>query len=340
MLRLDGAFGEGGGQILRSALTLSLLTGRPFELINIRAKRPKPGLRPQHLTCVKAAQKISQAQVSGAQKGSLYLRFEPGPVRSGSYVFDIGTAGATGLVFQTIALPLALAGGGKLTLKGGTHVPHAPCYHYLEKVYAPILHLLGYTFDLSLVRYGFYPMGGGEMKAQISPKNKPSSFFLTEPYQTKEVEVYSVVSADLPSHIRTRQAKRAAEMLSQKGFVCQIRLEKAHSPSPGTVVFLLLAEKEKRAGFFSLGKKGKPAEKVAEEAVKEFFDFYQSQAALDPYLSDQVLLPLPWEGCSFRFTSSCLTRHFFTNLWVIQQFLPDFRPTIQGEEGTAGLLSL
>ncbi len=336
MLRLDGAFGEGGGQILRSALTLSLVTGKPFELINIRARRPQPGLRPQHLTCVKAAQKISRAKVTGAHKGSLSLRFEPQKIQPGHYVFDIGTAGAVSLVFQTVAIPLALAGGGSLLLKGGTHVPYAPCYHYLAYVYTPMLSLLGYSFSLSLLRYGFYPVGGGEIKAQIKTKGKGTPLILTEPYTKKDVEIFSIVSKDLPHHICLRQARRAEALLSRKGFSFKTKLEKVSAPSPGTLVFLLLAEGVKRAGFFSLGRKGKPAEKVAEEACAELLAFYETGAALDPYLSDQILLPLAVEQVSFCFTSSCLTRHFFTNLWVIQKFLPDFRPLVEGREGTPG----
>ncbi len=336
MLRLDGAYGEGGGQILRSALTLSLLTGQAFELVNIRAKRPKPGLRPQHLTCVKAAQTISGAKVVGAEKGSLYLRFEPGPVKAGSYFFDVGTAGATGLVFQTVGLPLALAGGGHLVLKGGTHVPYAPCYHYLAEVYGPVLKPLGYHFSFTLRRYGFYPAGGGEVEVTISPKTQGTSLILKGPYQTKEVMVLSVVSEDLPAHILTRQAQRAEEILAARGFSPKVQTERPRSSSPGTVVFLLLAEGQKRAGFFALGKKGKPAEKVAEEAVSAFLAFWESGAAVDPYLADQLLLPLAIEGKPFRFTASRLTRHFFTNLWVIKQFLPAFAPQVKGKEGASG----
>ncbi len=341
MLRLDGSYGEGGGQILRSALTLSLVTGEPFELVNIRAKRPRPGLRPQHLTCVRAAQKISKAQVVGAEKGSLYLRFVPGQVKAGAYTFDVGTAGATALVFQTVALPLALAGGGRLVLRGGTHVPHAPCYHYLAEVYAPVISLLGYGFDFELRRYGFYPAGGGEMRVEIAPKSSGAdSLELLGPYEAREVLVLSAVSEDLPDHIRTRQAKRASDLLRARGFVPEVRLERARSASPGTVVFLRLADGPRRAGFSSLGRKGKPAERVAEEAVFALLDFWDTGAAVDPHLADQLLVPLALEKIPFRFTASRLTRHFFTNLWVIRQFLPDFLPEVQGAEDEPGEVSL
>ncbi len=340
MIRIDGSYGEGGGQILRTALTLSMLTQKSFELVNIRAKRPKPGLRPQHLTCVKAAQKISGAEVEGARVGSLYLSFHPKKVKPGSYHFDIGTAGATALVFQTVGLALACAGASKLLLKGGTHVPYAPCYHYLAEVYAPILEQLGFSFAFELRRYGFYPAGGGEVSVKIAPQKEISEpFELCGPYKTKKVKVLSVVTEDLPSHIRTRQAKAASEILAEKGFEPEVKLEKAWAKSPGTVVFVAISEGAKRAGFFSLGKKGKPAEKVAEEAVFAFFEFYKTQKAVDPYLADQLLLPLAITRMPFCFDTSRLTRHFFTNLWVIKHFIPDFSPEVRGDLDTPGIVS-
>ncbi|WP_457755765.1 RNA 3'-terminal phosphate cyclase [Thermodesulfatator indicus] len=337
MIRIDGSYGEGGGQILRTSLTLSLLTGTSFELVNIRAKRPKPGLRPQHLTCVKAAQKVSGAEVEGAQVGSLNLTFKPGRAKPGSYHFDIGTAGSTALVFQTVGLPLALAGASKLLLKGGTHVPHAPCFHFLAEVYGPVLGPLGFSFEFELRRYGFYPAGGGEVVIKIAPHQEARGpFVLKGPYKRKRVKVLSIVTEDLPSHIRTRQAKAASELLAQKGFEPIVFLEKARAKSPGTVVFLAYNEQEKRAGFFALGKKGKPAEKVAEEAVRAFFDFYRTGKAVDPYLADQLLVPLALTRVPFYFDCSRLTRHFFTNLWVIKQFLPEFTPEVKGDLDTPG----
>ncbi len=337
VVQIDGSYGEGGGQILRTALTLSMVTKTPFELINIRAKRPKPGLRPQHLTCVKAAQKICGAQVEGAKVGSQCLSFVPGELRPGHYFFDIGTAGATSLVFQTIGPALALASGpSKIVLKGGTHVPHAPSFHYLAEIYAPIVKLLGFNFGLKLRRYGFYPAGGGEVVVEIAPATPPKPLMLLGPYKGKNVRVLSVVTEDLPAHIRTRQAKAASDYLLKAGFKPVVILEKARAQSPGTFVFVSITEEVKRAGFISLGKKGKPAEKVAAEAVAEFLAFYRAGKAVDPYLADQLLLPLALRQVSFHFDVSRLTRHFFTNLWVIKYFLPDFEPKIEGELDTPG----
>src|SRR5215218_2854968 len=163
MIELDGSEGEGGGQILRSALALSILTQRPFKLVNIRANRSKPGLAPQHVMCVRAAGSISGAQYKGASNGSSVLYFEPNAVKPGAYTFTIGTAGATALVLHTVYLPLALRGSepSELTITGGTHNQHAPCYHFLETTWNGYLRRLGFEIELEMVRAGFYPRGGG-----------------------------------------------------------------------------------------------------------------------------------------------------------------------------------
>ena len=168
MIVIDGSIGEGGGQILRSALSLSLLTGQAFDIKNVRARRSNPGLRPQHLSAVQAATQISRASVDGDRKGSSRITFNPGPVQAGEYHFDIGTAGATSLVLQTLLLPLALVQGtSRLTITGGTHVPWSPCFHYLDWHWVRILSRIGIDFDLSLIKAGFFPRGGGEVHATI-----------------------------------------------------------------------------------------------------------------------------------------------------------------------------
>src|SRR4051794_16956249 len=171
MIELDGSEGEGGGQILRSALALSILTRRPFRLINIRANRSKPGLQPQHLMCVKAAGAICGATYKGAAAGSSTLYFEPGDLKSGEYTFTIGTAGATALVLHTVSLPLALRGTGPstVTITGGTHNTHAPCFHFNAVTWGAYLQRLGIDIDQEMIRPGFYPRGGGEVRAVIKP---------------------------------------------------------------------------------------------------------------------------------------------------------------------------
>jgi RNA 3'-terminal phosphate cyclase (ATP) len=183
MLELDGSFGEGGGQILRTSLALSLLTGRAFHLRNIRAGRKKPGLQPQHLTSVRAAAAISQAQMRGASLGSSDLVFEPGEVQAGTYRFDVGTAGATGLVLHTLYLPLALRGSApsQLTLVGGTHVSASPCFHFLDTTWRRYLELCGLRLSLRMNRPGFYPRGGGVVEAIIQPCSRLHGIHLGGP---------------------------------------------------------------------------------------------------------------------------------------------------------------
>src|SRR5262245_32018997 len=182
VIEIDGSQGEGGGQVLRSSLALALLTGRAFHLRNVRARRSKPGLQQQHLKSVQAAAEIGQARVRGASLGSCDLAFEPGPVRAGTYRFEIGTAGATGLVLHTVYLPLALRGEGpsEVTLVGGTHVTHSPSYHFLDATWRPHLERLGLHVSLRLDRAGFYPRGGGCVRAFLQPCPAVRPLVLTE----------------------------------------------------------------------------------------------------------------------------------------------------------------
>ncbi|RUM87024.1 MAG: RNA 3'-phosphate cyclase [Thermodesulfatator sp.] len=332
MLVLDGSYGEGGGQILRTALTLSILTGRPFRLVNIRAGRPKPGLRPQHLACVLGAARLSGAEVEGAEKGSREILFRPGPPRPGAYTLEIGTAGATSLLFQTLYLPLAWAGGGRLLLRGGTHVPQSPCFHYLAEVFWPVVEALGLSGRLVLRKYGFYPRGGGEFLAEIRPLRELQGIDLGKPFRPEITRVISLVTADLPEHIRRRQAARAEKLLREAGLSVEIRLEKAQSASPGTFVGVVGRKGSQRAGAFALGARGKPAERVAEEAVKPYLQIMETGASLDEHLADQLLLPAALACGSTRFRTPRVTRHLLTNAWVIRQFLP-VKIEIQGKEG-------
>src|SRR5437762_2261019 len=171
LIEIDGSEGEGGGPMLRTALALSILTRRPFKLVNIRANRAKPGLQPQHLMCVKAAGAICGAIYKGAAVGSSVLHFEPFNVKSGEYTFTIGTAGATSLVLHTVYLPLALRGTGPSVVRitGGTHNPHAPCHHFNETTWGRYLDGMGIIIEQEMVRPGFYPRGGGEIRAVIHP---------------------------------------------------------------------------------------------------------------------------------------------------------------------------
>jgi len=360
MVVIDGSYGEGGGQILRSSLTLSLLTGKPFKLVNIRVKRKKPGLMPQHLACVKACKEISQAKTSGDTLGSTSLTFEPQrEPKSGTYLFDIGTAGATTLLFQTLFLPLTLTNGADLTLKGGTHVPYSPTYHYLEYIYLPLLEPLGFKATLALEKVGFYPKGSGIIKARIKPAedlkahpfSNQTSKDVCKPFDLEKVLIVSLISKDLPRHILERQANSVIWHLKNFSGVdgieqlCEVKFELVESISPGTMVFIMLQGKIFRAGFSSLGAKGLPAEKVGEIAAQSAVKFLKKGAQVDPHLADQLVLPLAYivylgKETSISYTTSEITMHFLSQAWLIPQFLEDVKVSIESLDNGKGIVKI
>ncbi len=336
MIELDGSQGEGGGQVLRSSLTLSLLTGRPFHLRNVRARRSKPGLQPQHLMSVRAAAQIGQAQLRGASLGSSDLSFEPGPIVPGKYQFAIGTAGATGLVLQTIFLPLALdaTAPSEVVLQGGTHVSTSPCFHFLDATWRGYLERLGLRMKMRLVRPGFYPRGGGLVEVHIQPAGRPRGLRLLERPPIRRVTGFSAV-AGLPEQIAKRQARRAAYRLRAEGLEADIR-EETWEGGPGTV----LAVQLDTTLFFGLGERGKPAERVADEAVDQVVDYLRAgPAAVDAHSADQLVLPLVLAEGPSEFSVAQVTPHLLTNVAVIRNFV-DREIKCLGEEGSPGTVQI
>jgi len=344
MIVIDGSYGEGGGQVLRTSLTLSALLSKPVRIENIRAKRRNPGLQAQHLTGVRAIAQICDAELEGADLGSQTLTFKPrSSPRAGEYRFDVaearkgGSAGATSLVFQTLLLPLAHASGqSRLTIRGGTHVAWSPSFHYLKHVYLPTLARMGLEATAEIVKWGWYPIGGGEIIASIRGQQGHylSGLDLVERGALKRLWGISATS-NLPSHIGQRQKKRTEDYLRKRGFDPQIKIVYAPSPGQGTAVFLAAEYEHTIAGFSSLGARGKPAEKVAEEACREFLAYHQSGAGLDRHLADQMILPMALASGSSAFTTCGITQHLLTNIWVVERFL-DVRFEIEGEEGEKG----
>jgi RNA 3'-terminal phosphate cyclase (ATP) len=320
MLTIDGSHGEGGGQVLRSSLTLSMITGRPFKITNIRALRPKPGLRPQHLACVMAAAQICDADVEGAGIGSRQIVFKPGRIRPGRYRFSIGTAGSTSLLFQTLALPLALCTtSSTIRLEGGTHVPFSPCFHYLEKVYIPALRIMGLAMEIRLTRWGFYPKGGGIMETTVAAGGLKAPFV---PKPSGEPKIFGIsASARLPEHVRTRQARSARDFLARHGIPASISLEEAEADSPGSLMFLWTEGKGRFIGASALGRLGLPAEEVGKRAAREFIRQFVKRASCDRHLSDQLLIPAALAPGRSTWTTSKITTHFTTNAWVVQRFI-------------------
>jgi len=370
MIEIDGSLGEGGGQVLRSALTLSIMTGQATRITNIRARRKKPGLQAQHLAAVHAAAAISDAEVEGACLDASELRFQPGAVRPGAYRFDIGTAGATSLVLQTIFLPLALhtdlRGFGnreglssEITLTGGTHVPWSPCFHYLTMQWLPALRRIGLDGELTLVAAGFYPQGGGQIVARIEPapltpqtwgeedtpkvggrgaqdssriggaeaQNSPriggrgaiAALDLPERGALRGIRGISVV-ANLPISIAERQRDQAVRRLAGQHRRVEIDVETLPATFKGTVLLLLAEFRHGSACYFGLGALGKPAERVADEAVDRLEAFLAGSGAIDQYLADQLLLPLAFASGESRFRTAQVTQHLLTNAEVIRAF--------------------
>lgn len=339
MIELDGSFGEGGGQILRTSLALSLITKKPFHLKNVRTKRAKPGLQPQHLMSVQAAATIGQARLRGASLHSTDLTFEPGEVVPGNYHFRIGTAGNTGLVLHTIYLPLALAPGPSMvTIEGGTHVKQSPCYHFLETTWKPYMEHLGIKFALRMLRSGFYPRGGGLIEAAFEGNAQLPGLNLQIQKKHQEILIRSAV-ARLPENIAQRQADRAFFRLRSLKRPATIRLE-SWDGGPGTMLGLEIPTEPAATLFFSLGERGKPAERVADEAVDQALPFLEaSQEGVDLHSSDQLLLPLSLAQGQSRYEVTEITQHLLTNATVIRRFL-DKKIACEGEEGASGSVIL
>jgi RNA 3'-terminal phosphate cyclase (ATP) len=342
MIEIDGSYGEGGGQILRTALSLSSLSNRPFRMVNIRKGRQKPGLMPQHLVAVRAAQLISGADVAGAAKGATELTFIPREVRGGDFTFDIGTAGATALVLQTIIPPLLFTKmPSRVTLTGGTHVPYSPSFDYLAAVFAPTLGKMGLEIRLSIDSYGFYPKGGGKVLALIGPARGIRPLRAEERGKLLAVRGYSAVG-NLPLSIAERQKTAALEAI-RGGLnpVENVRIELRQVPTlgEGTFTFLLAEAEDAVAGFTALGERGKRAETVGRDAAEGLLRHCRTAAALDPHLADQLVLYLALCPEESAFSTSVVTPHLITNLWVTGLF-QRFCYHLEGKVGEPGRLKL
>ncbi|WP_066260726.1 RNA 3'-terminal phosphate cyclase [Hydrogenophaga flava] len=325
MLTIDGSTGEGGGQILRTSLSLSMITGQPVTIERIRAKRPKPGLMRQHLACVLAAQAVSGAQVSGAELGSQTLVFEPGALRPGEHRFAVGSAGSCLLVLQTLLPALMLADApSRLSLSGGTHNPLAPNFHSIERAFLPLLARMGATVGVTLRRHGFYPAGGGEMLAEIAPAvDGLQPFDLRERGAACASFAESLVAA-VPRRVAERELAVLGEAMGWSGD--QLRIPNVRqNEGPGNALMLTLAHEHVTEVFTSLGEKSLSSEQVAARLLRELRAHQASSAAVGPHLADQLALPaalaVQRSGREMAYTCSEATEHLRTNLAVIQRFL-------------------
>ncbi len=319
-LDLDGAMGEGGGQVLRTALALAVCTGQSFHIIKIRAARKKPGLQQQHLTAVRAATKISQAQVEGANLGSTELTFRPGEVRPGNYQFAMSTAGSTTLVLQTILYPLLLASGpSQLTLEGGTHNPLAPPVDFITQTFLPILNQLGPQVSAQLTRYGFYPKGGGQLTVDLVPTAHFKPLVLMERGKLVARQAKAIV-AGIPDHVAHRELQRVADKLKWPA-ECLVPDILPAVQGPGNVLLLQLRYEHVTEIFTSFGERRLPAESVADKAIQRLQQYLAAEVPVGEYLADQLLIPLALAGKG-EFLTVAPSTHTLTNIEVIKTFLP------------------
>lgn len=341
MITIDGSFGEGGGQILRTSLALAAITGQAVTIENIRAGRDKPGLRPQHLTGALAVAEICGGELTGAEVGSGKLAFKPGKIRPGNYDIDISairaSAGSVNLVLQTILWPLAFAGKrSRVTIKGGTHNPHAPTSDYIASTFFPVIADMGLGCRYSMIRAGYYPVGGGEVRLEIPAIGQLSPISITERDGPADADLTCVVS-NLPTSIADRELITALSRLKAMRLPCIPAMKEYPSPGQGTVVFISLTAGKARAGFQSLGELRKRAEKVADDACDELEEYLKTGMALDKHLADQLIIPIALASGNSRFTTCEITSHLLTNIAIVEQFLPA-RFHITGALGQPGLI--
>ncbi|WP_432722217.1 RNA 3'-terminal phosphate cyclase [Jeongeupia wiesaeckerbachi] len=317
-IELDGAEGEGGGQVLRTALTLSMITGLPFRIESIRAKRSKPGLLRQHLTAVQAATAISGAKVQGAGLGSQTLSFAPGPIRGGDYQFAIGSAGSCTLVLQTVLPALWSADvPSSVLVTGGTHNHAAPPADFLIRAWQPLLHRMGVKQSIELLRHGFYPAGGGQVLAKVEPCAVLQPIDLTTRGGEARLRAEALV-AGVPASVAKRELERInTQMADVDG---QLRVLPS-SEGPGNVLLIEVVRGEITEVFTGFGEKGVSAESVADDVVRQARSYLKSDAAVGEHLADQLLLPLVLAGGG-AFTTSHASSHLHTNVAVIEKFLP------------------
>ncbi len=331
MIEIDGAYGEGGGQILRTALALALLTQRPVRLVRIRAHRPRPGLRRQHLTAVRAAAAVGGADVEGAELGSGTLVFRPGRLRGGAFRFDVGTAGSTTLVLQTVLCPLLFAPEpATVVLRGGTHNPSAPPYEALAESFLPLLRRMGAVVDLELERHGFYPAGGGRIRAHVTPVGRLEPLYLWERGERVTVEAEAIV-AGLPRHVGERELRVVQARLGCGPQACRLRLVE-DADGPGNLLHVRVRSRIGTEVFTAFGRRGTPAEQVAEDACRRAQRYLAAGVPVGEHLADQLLLPMALSGAGGFFTLRP-SAHTGTNLYTIGRFLDlDARVSAEGAD--------
>jgi RNA 3'-terminal phosphate cyclase (ATP) len=323
-IEIDGSLGEGGGQVIRSSLSLSMITGIPVSIVNVRAGRKKPGLLRQHLTAVGAAAEISQARVAGDQLGSSKLLFEPGEIRPGNYQFQIGSAGSAILVAQTILPALLLASApSTITIEGGTHNSMAPPYDYLANIYLPLVERMGPSFETEIELHGFYPAGGGKFCMRIEPASQLRGLKLLDRGARIEPHVTAIVS-DLPISVAQRECSTIRRKANWPEDCCT-SISVKRPRGPGNVVMIQLNCEQINEMFTGFGVIGVRAEQIARKVLREARDYIATNVPVGPHLADQLMLPMSLaaaHGSPSEFRTMPLTQHSLTQKTIIEQFLP------------------
>lgn len=314
MVEIDGSYGEGGGQILRTSIALSAVSGKPVTIRNIRANRRTPGLSAQHLEAVRGVAILTDAEVRGLSLGSTEVFFAPREIKSGEYRIDIGTAGSISLLLQCL-MPAAIYADGPICLKikGGTDVRWAPSIDYMRHVMLPTIAQMGYDAQIELIRRGYYPRGGGMVEAVIYP-SKLKGVVLES---SKEIKIKGISHCSrLPEHVAVRQAESTRQVLNEEGYDAQISIEVSDYESTGSGITLWC----NGIGVCALGERGKPAEIVGREAAESLLTELKCGEACDTHLSDQLIPYMALANGKCSFTTRILTLHTKTNIWATRQF--------------------
>jgi len=344
MIEIDGSYGEGGGQILRTSISLSALTLKPVRVTNIRANRPQPGLKKQHLGGVELTAKLVNADVDGLKIGSTEVIFQPKERRGGEFTLDVGTAGSISLLLQAALLPATLAPNQvTLKLRGGTDVNWSPPIDYLREVFARVLAKLGPSIEIRQVRRGHYPRGGGEVVCRVIPVQHLSGIKSVDFGEVKEISGISHC-VRLPEHIAVRQAASAMEVLQDKlGIKAVIHTEsysKSNDPhlSPGSgIVLWAISEDSSVLGADRLGKRGEKAELVGTKAALHLVEEISTGKAIDSHLCDMLVPYLAIADSMSEVGLTEITSHLMTNVWTIQKILGT-KIEIEGDIGASGVM--
>ncbi len=337
MLEIDGSYLEGGGQIARTAVALSAITRQSCRIFNIRKGRPKPGLKPQHLNSIKAAAKLCNGNVQGDRIGSTTIEFYPQEIEGGQHKIDVGTAGSIGLVLQTL-VPLCLFADREvdLEIRGGTDVKWAPNIEYFQEVFCRNLKRMGIEIKSEIIKYGFYPKGGGLVKVKIKPCKKLKPLNLEERGKIKRYDIRSIVSQDLEkAKVAERQIQGSKKIIEK--YDCEY-FEYVKTLSTGTSLHIHAHCENSELGASVLGERGTPAEKIGEMCANMLEKQLKTYNALDRWMADQIL---PFMGLAEKGKVSVaeITKHCLTNIWTIEKFLPvEF--IVEGKQGRPGIISI